>query len=74
MHGRATWACRKQWIVQRYDQDLVANPKLVNDVIAFIEGPVARESEYLSRNLRQCLQLYVRPCTVHNRRSIVARS
>ena len=63
MRGHA--ACRKQWIVQRYDQDLVANPTLVNDVIAFIEGPVARESEYLSRNLRQCLQLYVRASTVN---------
>ena len=41
--------------MQRTDQDLVANPGLVEDIYAFIDNTVAKESEYLAANLRQTL-------------------
>lgn len=49
----------KKWIVQRYDQDLAHKPKLIEDCFAFINDVVVQNSEYLSKNLRQCLTLYI---------------
>jgi len=45
--------------VTRYDQDLAHKPKLIEDCFSFINDVVVTDSEYLSKNLRQCLTLYI---------------
>ena len=38
----------------------MANPKLIDELDKFINGSVAKESDYLAKNLRQCLKFHVR--------------
>ena len=38
----------------------MANSKLIDELEKFINGSVAKESDYLAKNLRQCLKFHVR--------------
>lgn len=49
----------KKWIINRYDQDLAHKPHVIDEIIAFINNVVRKDSEYLADNLQQCLSLYI---------------